>query len=207
MSLALKQPEASPSPILEKKHFTYADYLKWPEDIRAEIIHGVAYMMAPPLTIHQRVSGRLSYKLAAFLEGKPCEVFAAPFGVRLFPKDDHSDDTVVEPDIVVICDPSKIDERGCNGAPDLVIEILSPSSRRKDRSIKRDLYLKAKIREYWIVSPDNKEIEVYILNNNQHSVHLYGVNEPDAEDDTKVPEIVPVSVLPGLEIDTNEIFT
>ena len=147
---------------------------------------------------------RLSQRLANFLEGKTCQVFAAPFGVRLFPKEDKADDTVVEPDIVVICDPSKIDERGCNGAPDLVIEILSPSSRRKDRSLKRELYQMAKVCEYWIVSPEDCEIEVHLFENN--SIKLYGINESETPDDTKLPEIVPVFVLAGLEIDVNDIF-
>jgi Uma2 family endonuclease len=112
----------------EKQSYTYADYLEWDENVRAEIINGKIYMMSPPLTMHQRISMRLSTQIANFLKGKPCEVFAAPFGVRLFPKEDKTDDTVVEPDIAVVCDSSKLDERGCNGAPDLVIEIISPST-------------------------------------------------------------------------------
>ena len=209
MPLALKHPETIPSPFPEKKHFSYADYLKWPEDLRIEIIHGVAYMMAPPMTNHQEISMRLSVILAQYLKGKTCRVFAAPFGVRLFPKEDKSDDTVVEPDIVVICDSSKIDERGCNGAPDLVVEILSPSTRKKDRVLKRALYLNAKVREYWVVSPEHKEVEVHLLDNDtglQLSTNLYGVNNPDIHGEILVPEIIPVSVLPGLEIDTKEIF-
>ena len=212
MPVALKHNETNSVPIPKKKDFTYADYLRWPENIHVEIIDGIAYMMAPPNTSHQRVSMELSRIIAQFLKGKTCKVFAAPFGVRLFPKKDKSDKTVVEPDIVVICDPSKIDERGCNGAPDLIIEILSPSTRKKDKSLKLELYTKAKVREYWIVSPEDKDIEVYILDDSLLSskslnfVRLYGINEPDAIDNTKIPEIVPVSVLPGLEIDTNEIF-
>ena len=208
MSLALKQDmdqdRVQANSFTGKRNFTYADYLKWPDDVRAEIIHGIAYMMSPPLTSHQRVSMRLSQFISNFLERKTCEVFAAPFGVRLFPKEDMSDDTVVEPDIVVICDPSKIDERGCNGAPDLIIEILSPSSRRKDRSIKRELYQKANVREYWMISPEDREIEVHLFENN--SIKFYGKNEPETPEDEKLPEIVPVFVLPGLQIDINDIF-
>jgi len=199
MSSALEQYE-------EKHYYTYADYLEWDEDVRAEIINGIAYMMSPPLTLHQRISMRLSTHISQFLKGKTCEVFAAPFGVRLFPKEDKSDDTVVEPDIVVICDPSKIDERGCNGAPDLVIEILSPSNSRKERLIKFDAYSRAKVREYWVVSPEDKGIEVHIFENGRYFTRAYGVNEPDAAEDERVPEIVPVSVLPGLEIDVKDIF-
>jgi Uma2 family endonuclease len=190
----------------DKNYFTYADYLEWDEDVRAEIIHGVAYMMAPPITIHQRIAGRLFAKLYSFLEGKTCEVFAAPFGVRLFPRDDKSDDSVVEPDIAVICDPSKIDERGCNGAPDLIIEILSPSNSRKDRHLKFNLYLEAKVKEYWVVSPEDQEIAVHIYDNGRYFTQYYGVNEPDTKKDERARDIIPVSVLPGMEIYTKEIF-
>jgi len=133
--------------IEEKEHYSYADYLEWDEDFRAELIYGTVYMMAPPLTLHQRIALRLSQRFANFLEGKTCEAFIAPFGVRLFPRDDLSDDTVVEPDIVVVCDPSKIDERGCNGAPDLVIEIHSPSNSHKEMIRKHKLYHDADVRE------------------------------------------------------------
>jgi hypothetical protein len=97
-------------------------------------------MMAPPARIHQKVSGALFNKLYNFLEGKPCEAYYAPFGVRLFPKADNSDDTFFEPDIVVVCDASKLDERGCNGAPDLVVEILSPSTMKNDLLYKLNKY-------------------------------------------------------------------
>ena len=204
MSLAINQNHALNSLFTVKKDFTYNDYLHWPDDLRAEIIYGVAYMMSPPLTSHQRVNGRLFNTLSSFLKGKTCEAFIAPFGVRLFPNEDKTDNTVVEPDIVVVCDPSKIDERGCNGAPDLIIEILSPSSRRKDRSLKRELYQKAKVREYWIVSPEDCEIEVHLFESN--SIKFYGMNESETPDDTKLPEIAPVFVLSGLEINVNDIF-
>jgi Uma2 family endonuclease len=190
----------------DKEYYTYADYLEWDEDARAEIINGNIYMMSPPLTIHQRISMRLSQRIARFLEGKTCEVFAAPFGVRLFPLEDKTDDTVVEPDIVVVCDPSKIDERGCNGAPDLIIDILSPSNQRRERFLKFDLYLKAKVREYWVVYPENKEIEVHLFDDGRYFMQAYGVNEPDTKEEDMAREIVPVSVLPGLEINAKDIF-
>ena len=95
----------------KQESYTYADYLEWDEDIRAEIINGHVYMMSPPLTVHQRISRKLFMKFAVFLEGKTCEVFSAPFGVRLFPREDRSDTTVAEPDTVVVCDPRKIDEQ------------------------------------------------------------------------------------------------
>ena len=204
-NLAVNQDKVKPSHPSEKnRKFNYNDYLLWPDDVRAEIIYGIAYMMSPPQTSHQRVAGSIFNALYNFLKGKTCEVFIAPFGVRPFPKEDKSDDTVVEPDIVVICDPSKIDRHGCNGAPDLIIEILSPSTRRKDRSLKRELYQKAKVREYWIVSPDDSEIEVHLFENN--SIKLFGKNEAETAEDQKLPEIVPVFILPGLEIDVKDIF-
>jgi len=201
---ALKQGQAKPNPFTEKRKFTYADFLNWPDDIRAEIIYGVAYIMNTPAINHQRISGRLFLKLANFLEGKTCEVFTAPVGVRPFPKEDKSDDTVVIPDIIVVCDPEKLDDYSCNGAPDLIIEILSPSTRRKDRHLKRELYQKAGVREYWIVSPNDNEIEVYLFGDNL--CKIYGVNDPETSEDSMVPEIIPVFVLPGLAIDVKDIF-
>ena len=204
MSEAFNQDQMQINPFAGRKNFTYNDYLNWPDDVRAEIINGIAYMMSPPVTSHQRISMQLSRIFSNFLEGKICEVFAAPLGVRLFPKEDKSDDTVVEPDIVVICDPAKIDERGCNGPPDLVIEILSPSTRRKDRSIKRELYQKAKVLEYWMVSPEDREIEVHLFEKNL--IKFYGMNEAETPEDSLLPEIVPVFTLPGLEIDVKDVF-
>ena len=192
--------------VAEKTLYTYADYLEWDENVRAEIIYGTVYMKSLPLTIHQRTVGRLAWRIAEFLEGKTSEVFAAPFGVRLFPKEDKNDDTVVEPDIVVVCDPSKIDERGCNGAPDLVIEILSPSNTSKERLMKFNLYLKAKIREYWVVYPEGKAIDVHVYERGRYFTSSYGVNESDVKEIERAPEIIPVSVLNGLEIDVKDIF-
>jgi Uma2 family endonuclease len=179
----------------EKEHYTYADYLEWDENYRAEIINGEVYEMSPPLTIHQRISMRLSVKFSTFLERKTCEVFAAPFGVRLFPEPDLSDDTVLEPDLVVICDSSKIDERGCNGAPDLVIEILSPSTANKDLILKFNLYLEAAVREYWVIEPENRQVKVHLLEKGHYVTATYGVSD-----------VVPVTVLPGLTIDLKTIF-
>ena len=114
----------------EKERYTFADVLTRDEDDRIEIIHGEAFMMAPPSRIHQKVSVAISSQLYNFLEGKKCEVYPAPFGVRLFEQEgDRPEDvdTLVEPDISVVCDTSKLDYHGCKGAPDLVVEILSPS--------------------------------------------------------------------------------
>jgi Uma2 family endonuclease len=179
----------------EDQLYTYADWLEFDESVRAEIIDGVLYMMAPPVTVHQDIHRELFGRLFAFLQGKPCKVYSAPFGVRLFPKDDLSDDTVVEPDIVVVCDKSKIDKQGCNGAPDLIIEILSPSNIRHDRIIKFQKYLAAGVREYWVIDPDNKGVEVHILQDGGYRTMVY---DETAE--------APVSVLPGCVIKFPEVF-
>jgi len=190
----------------EEKHYTYADLLELDNDVRAEIINGVLYMMGGPLTVHQRISMRLSQRFANFLEGKTCEVFAAPYDVRLFPKNDNSDDTVVQPDIVVVCAPSIIGEGSCNGPPDLVIEIVSPSNSHRDRLLKFNLYLDAKVREYWIVYPEYKEIDVNILVEDRYKTQAYGINGPDTKKNERLEEIIPVTVLPGLKIDVKDIF-
>ncbi|MDR0709113.1 MAG: Uma2 family endonuclease [Spirochaetaceae bacterium] len=200
MSLAYKEPSPKVT------HYTYADYLEWDEDFRAEIIGGRVFMMAPPLTVHQRVCGVLFNKIYNYLEGKPCEAFIAPFGVRLYPEEDHSDDTVVEPDIVVVCDSSKVDERGYNGAPDLVIEVLSPSTAQKDRLFKFRHYLKAGVREYWIVDPDTASVQVHVLDQGRFMTDAYGIIDPEDELAKYTSDRAPVSVLPGLEIDLKTVF-
>jgi Uma2 family endonuclease len=135
------------------KKYTYTDYLNWPDDERWELINGAAYAMSPaPKTAHQRISREISKAVFNFLDGKPCEAFSAPFDVKL------DDDTVVQPDLSVICGEDKIDERGCTGAPDLVVEILSDSTAYKDLTEKRFLYQKHGVREYWIINPDLPEI-------------------------------------------------
>lgn len=193
----------------QSEHYTYTDYLEWDEDFRAEIVDGEMYVMSPPATYHQGISGALYLKIGNFLEDKPYKVYAAPFGVRLFPEQNHSDDTIVEPDISVICDTSKLDKRGCNGAPDMVIEILSPSSSHRDRMLKFNLYLKAGVREYWVVDPDAKLVQVHLLDEGRYVTKVYGVYNPltDTENERKyMPDIAPVSVLPGCFIDLNTIF-
>ena len=141
----------------EKERYTFADVLTWGEDERIEIIDGEAVMMAPPPSSeHQEISGGLFWQLRYYLRGKKCKVYAAPFAVRLFEKSGDAPedvDTVVEPDISVICDTSKVDKRGCKGAPDMVVEILSPSTRRHDRLTKFNLYQRAGCLLYTSPSP------------------------------------------------------
>ena len=148
----------------EKTRYTFADVLSWDEDERIEIIDGEAFMMATPSRIHQEISGELFRQLANFLEGKQCRVYPAPFGVRLFARDGDGPedvDTLVEPDISVVCDRSKLDQHGCKGAPEMVIEILSPSTLRHDRLVKLNLYDQAGVLEYWIVDPQNRAVPVF----------------------------------------------
>ena len=159
--------------------YTLADVLSWDEQERIELVYGEPVMMAPPSSAHQAISMELSAQLHTYLRGKSCRVFAAPFAVRLFEQDgDCSDDvdTVVEPDISVVCDRSKIDKRGCRGAPDLVIEILSPSTRRHDRFTKFNLYQRAGVREYWIVDPDGKDVQSFVLEEGHYTAKDFGTD-------------------------------
>jgi len=181
--------------VAPKYNNTYADFLEWDEDFRAELHDGEVVAMAPPLTAHQGILTEFLFQIKGYLNGKKCKVFPAPFGVRLFPKKDRSDDTVFEPDIVVVCDLEKIDKHGCNGAPDFVIEIISPSTAKYDRVYKLRKYQKAGVREYWIVDPESKSVQVFILENG-HYVSI-------AYDET---EKAPVSVLEGCEIDLQAVF-
>lgn len=148
----------------KKERYTFADCLTWGENERIEIINGEAVMMAPPSSRHQEICFEIGRQLGNFLEGKRCRVYPAPFGVRLFEKDEERPedvDTLVEPDISVVCDRSKIDRHGCKGAPDLVIEVLSPSSLRHDRLVKLGLYQRAGVQEYWIVDPEYRSVQVF----------------------------------------------
>jgi Uma2 family endonuclease len=152
-------------------------------------------MMAPPLDRHQQISMELCFQIRSYLEGKTCKVFAAPYGVRLFPKKDNSDDTVFLPDIVVICDEEKRDERGCNGPPDMIIEIISPSTAKYDRIYKLRKYEKAGVREYWIVDPETKSVQVFILKDGQYVASGYDETEKAL-----------VAVLKDCEIDLQAVF-
>lgn len=176
------------------KKYTYADYLTWDDGNRYELIDGVAYMMAPaPSAAHQSISMEISRQLANYLIGKTCKVFAAPFDVRL--NTDAEDDTVVQPDISIVCDTSKIDDRGCKGTPDLIVEILSPSTIRQDQIMKLNKYRDAGVREYWIVSPESRSVQVYLLDNGNYIAHGY-------IDTDKIA----VSILEDCTIDLSTVF-
>jgi Uma2 family endonuclease len=185
------------------KRYTYADYLTWFDDLRRELIDGFIHIMSAPWRLHQHISGDLLYFIRNYLvrnKGK-CQVYVAPFDVRL-PVDGSKDDdkiyNVVQPDICVVCDLSKLDDKGCIGAPDLVVEISSPSTLKKDWNYKFNLYEKAGVREYWIVNPKAKLVTVFLL-------------QPDGfyGDGTEYsyPQKVPVHILDGLEIDLEELFS
>ena len=179
----------------QEKSCTYADYRGWKDSPRCELIDGVPVLMSPaPGRAHQWISGKLFLKIGRFLEGKSCQIYSAPFDVRLDGLGDE-DKNVVQPDLSVICDTEKLDDKGCNGAPDMIIEILSPSSQRHDRFVKLKLYQKAGVREYWIIDPETKLVQVHILNDGIYSFIIYG-------DDAKIP----VHVLKGLEIPLTDIF-
>jgi len=184
------------SPIEEEK-YTYADYKAWelkPGE-RFELINGVAYAMSAPNVSHQRYQMRLSGEFYAFLKGKKFEVFAAPFDVRLFYKENESDDTVVQPDVVVVCDPKRLGEEGCRGAPDLAVEIHSPSNTAIEMERKLLLYREAGVKEYWIVDPKDKHISIYTLKDGEYTLQIYSIQ------DTAKPGVVP-----GFEIPLSTIF-
>ena len=179
----------------EEQWFTYANYKKWElaEGERYELIYGKAYTMFTPNTRHQEVLSELIMQFYTYLKGKPCKVYPGPLVVRLFYEEDESDDTVVQPDIVVICDEKKRGTEGCRGAPDLVIEILSPSNTAIEMERKFKLYRRAGVREYWVVDPENNGLTVYDFQSK--TVDIYE-NEDTA----------PVVILPGLNIALGEVF-
>jgi Uma2 family endonuclease len=165
-----------PLPALKSDYkYTYGDYCSWPDEERWEIIEGVPVAMSPgPNRYHQELSVRLIYQIMKHTELKSdCKVYFAPFDVRL-PEYDEADDfvtTVVQPDISVICNKEKLDDKGCRGAPDLIMEILSPSTASRDLQIKKDLYERHGVKEYWIVHPGDKIVIVYRQINNQSLNH------------------------------------
>jgi Uma2 family endonuclease len=183
------------------KSYTYADYLKWNFEERVELIKGKIFKMSPsPNTAHQRISSRLHLAIGNYLQGKKCEVFSAPFDVRIPRKSKDNKDiiTVLQPDICVICDAAKIEEQGCLGAPDFVIEILSPANRKKELKYKHNIYQEAGVKEYWVIDPTDKSVQVYLLLDSKLLAdgHLY------AEDQ----DIVTSTTIPGLSVDLSALF-
>ena len=173
-------------PLLKNDHYTSEDYWNLPEEERAELVNGKFYDMAPPSRIHQKLVMELSATIREYIKKNhgSCEVYPAPFAVNL----DADDKDWVEPDVSVICDPNKLTDRGCSGAPDLIFEIVSPASRKMDYSLKNMIYSQAGVREYWIVDPAKEKVVVYCYENDSDPC-LYSF---DAD--------VPVGIYPGLTI-------
>jgi Uma2 family endonuclease len=180
------------------KSYTYADYLTWQFDEMVEIIKGKIFKMSPaPNTKHQDISVNLTRELSVFLKKKPCKLFAAPFDVRFVKNiEDKTITTVTQPDLCVICDPAKIDERGCVGAPDFIIEILSPATKSKDIHEKFDLYQEFGVSEYWIVDPLSQIVDVFLLKDGHYQLKGKYTNDDKIE----------VNTLAGLVIELNDIF-
>ena len=178
---------------LPKEHiYTTKDIYELPEGQRAELIDGTIYDMAPPSRLHQKISTRLASIIDRYISdnnGK-CEVYAAPFAVFL----NEDDRNYVEPDVSVICDPNKLDDKGCNGAPDWIIEIVSPASRKMDYLLKLFKYRSAGVREYWIIDPAKGKVVVYYYDRDSDPC-LYSFNSD-----------IPVGIYPGLMIKINDLL-
>lgn len=184
----------------QMEYFNYADYLSWANGKRCELIDGIPIDMTPaPSRMHQKVLGDLYNQFYNFLKDKPCEVYIAPFDVRLpsSGEQDETSSTVVQPDLVVVCDSKKLDERGCKGTPDLIIEVLSPETAKKDLSVKLQLYERAGVSQYWVAHPVDKTVMVFLLDERDQ----YSKPSVFGED-----EKMKVELLNGLVIDFSTVF-
>ncbi len=179
------------------KQYTYSDYLLWQFSERIELIKGFILKMSPaPNRRHQTVSQNLNFSIYSYFKKKSCSVFVAPFDVRLPVKSAKKDTTVVQPDICIICDESKLDDQGCNGAPDLIIEILSPKNSKHDVDTKFKLYQESGVKEYWIVEPEERIVLVYSLQN-----EIYIGSKPFSEG-----EIIESKLFPEIKIEVVDVF-
>ena len=180
------------------KEYTFSDYMKWQFSDRVELLRGFINKMSPaPNRRHQALSRNLSYSFfKKFKNGKTCEVYFAPFDVRLHVPSAKKDTTVVQPDICIICDKNKLDDQGCNGAPDLIVEILSPSNSKHDADTKFKLYEESGVKEYWMVEPEQQMVFVYSLQNS-----LYVGLKPFT-----IGEIIDSPLFPDLKVEVDEIF-
>ncbi|HRF40532.1 MAG TPA: Uma2 family endonuclease [Saprospiraceae bacterium] len=178
--------------------YTYADYLLWKFEERVELLRGKIRKIDSPSRKHQEVVTGLTRLFANALWKNSCKVYVAPFDVRLTrTREDKDAVTVVQPDLCVICDPVKLDARGCNGAPDLIVEILSPGNSRTEMKDKFELYQEAGVLEYWVVSPIEKTIQVWKLTEQGTYIGL----QPKVEGD-----VVTTPIVPKLEVDVSEVF-
>ena len=180
--------------------YTYADYLTWNVKERFEILKGRLFKMSPaPYRLHQDVSRNMEYHFIQFFKNKKCKVYDAPFDVRFRKIDSDKDediDTVFQPDICVICDLEKLDKRGCLGAPDLIVEILSPGNSKKEMKQKFEIYQEYGVREYWMVDYEAKTVLIYVLEDG-----IYKGLKILTEDETAISVI-----FPDLEVPLNEVF-
>lgn len=182
------------------RKYTYFDYVTWPSDNPVELIDGVPYSMTPgPSRIHQKISVELVRQISNYLRRKTCEVYAAPFDVRLTGNDEEDEEikNVIQPDISIICNKEKLDDKGCKGTPDLVMEIVSPSSIAMDYIRKLNLYEKYSVREYWIIHPIDKIIMVYTLieNGKYARPKVY-----------QIEEVIKIGIFEDLSISLAEVF-
>jgi len=177
---------------VDSVHYTYTDYLSWGDEKRWELIQGTAYAMAALSDAHQTILLEIGTQFKTFLRGKKCRVYIAPFDVRLNAL--TLDDTVVQPDLLVVCDHSKLDGSSVKGAPDLVMEVLSPSTVKYDQVTKLRPYQQAGVREYWIVDPEHMLVRVHLLHSGVHNIY-------DMDDET-----IPVDILEGFSVDLRLVF-
>ena len=182
------------------KQYTYADYLTWQFQERLELIKGYIFPMSAPARRHQQMLFNLTLLFGNYLQDSPCKLYFAPFDVRL-PRKPTADNrkvmTVVQPDLCVICDPAKLDDKGCNGAPDLVVEILSPGNTRKEMKQKFDAYQEAGVQEYWIFQPDDRNVFQYVLNDEGIYIGLHPLTDED---------VLVSRVFPDFKVDLAAIF-
>jgi len=183
-------------------NYTYEDYISWDDGQRYELINGYVYMLAAPTTQHQRISMAMAAAMYDYLKDKSCEVFAAPFDVRLFEASEekkkkflriYQKEVIAQPDLSIVCDPDQLDEKGCNGAPTLVVEILSPANRHYQEKV--NAYMSAGIRELWIVDPKLQTIFLYLRKDKEYIISTFELDETLAS-----------PTFPGLEIPLGDIF-
>lgn len=180
--------------------YTYADYLLWQFDERVELIRGKIREMSAPSRKHQGISRNLSHFLGNALWKSPCKIYVAPFDVRFVRFDQKKNKevtTVLQPDISVICDPLKLDDKGCIGAPDLIVEILSPGNSRTEMKDKFEIYQEAGVLEYWVVNPTEKMIQVWKLTEEGTYIGL----QPKVEGD-----ILTTPIIPNMEVVVTDVF-
>jgi Uma2 family endonuclease len=183
-----------------QKYYTYGDYLTWPDKLRVELIDGDCCVREPPAPsrVHQQIIGGLYHQVFTALEGKSPEVYFGPFDVRL-PKSDEADEdvtTVVQPDLLVVCDPRKLDVRGMRGAPDWVVEVLSPSNPAHDKVVKFGVYERAGVQEFWLVDPKRREFTIYLLDEGRYGAPAV----------FPLKGKVPTTAVPGLSIDWDRLL-